>query len=145
MNPHTSRPVRASMASRMPRFVPAQMSVRRSLFVAAKPGYASSGGGSSDGGFKKPGVESITAPSPSARTWAITLLASIAFKFMSDASVAVFDVVNGINVPEASAVKRLRRLGSKTAQPVGGGVGPGAHATQMRVPSDLNLYPVGCD
>src|SRR2546425_12592733 len=93
------------------------MTVLRSLFLAVKAVYASSGGGSSDGGFKKPGVESITAPSPSARTWAITLLASIAFKFMSDASVAGFGVVNGINVSEASVGKRLRGVGAAGAQP----------------------------
>ena len=38
MNPHTSRPVRASMASMMPRFVPAHTIVRRSLLATAKPG-----------------------------------------------------------------------------------------------------------
>src|SRR5438034_9177837 len=104
MDPHTSTPVRAAIASRTPRFEPAQMSVRRSLFLAANPGYESSGGGSSDGGFMNAGVESMTAPSPRVRTLAITLLASMAFRFISDASVPVFDVVNAIRFPEASDV-----------------------------------------
>src|SRR5437870_3761056 len=62
MKPQTSTPRRASIPSKMPRLVPTQMIVRRSLFATANAGYVSSGGGSSDGAFITAGCGSRIVP-----------------------------------------------------------------------------------
>src|SRR4051812_29830450 len=131
--PHTSRPVRASIASRKPRLVPTQISVRRSLLAAANPGYESSGGGSSDGGFKNAGVESAGVPSDRLRTALITVAASAAVRPIIGASAATFAVESAIIVPVGVAVKRLRLSGSL-----------GVAAIHNGVPSALNFHPDCC-
>src|SRR6185503_9614476 len=100
MKPHSSMPVRASIASRMPRLVPAHTIVRRFLLATAKPGYASSGGGSRDGGFITAGVESMTAPIDWLRTW--LMIAAVSVRLVNPISginVAALATVNAIMLP----------------------------------------------
>src|SRR5438128_6402437 len=99
----------------MPRLVPTQMMLRRSLLATANAGYVSSGGGSSEGAFMIAGVESRIVPNGCARTMLMTLaasqcVASTHVRFMSGASVAALAAVNGIIVPSAVVVYRLRLL-----------------------------------
>src|SRR4051812_7232160 len=108
------------MPSKMPRFVPTQMMVRRSLFATANAGYVSSGGGSSEGAFMTAGVESRIVPNGCARTTLMTLVASATavapVRFINGASVAALATVNAIIVPSAVVVYRLRSAVASEAQ-----------------------------
>src|SRR5207245_390680 len=96
-------------------------------------------------GFMIAGVESTTAPSGRLRKAVMTAVASATLRFMCGASVVAFATVIAVIVPLGSTVYRFRwSVVVPLAQllPALSFV-PGAHATQIRVPSAVNFQPDG--